>query len=587
MASPGSANAGDGSTHQVATRAEIARAADVTDQAVSNWARRYAEFPQPVQVGRQVGYPVAEVALWLDTRTVHRDALRPGELLGWTYGQRLRTVFGLPTNTPPTEHAGSAAPRQLDTRLWEPLDKLRRSSDDPESYQSIVLSLLCIQQTDPGSWAAISKATVDTITETATRACRRQPEYLRRAYTALHDVPTTAWWRHHLARIVAVLTSQTRPGIRPPEPVLSDRISAVDAFDHLLDRFARARRSSPDAYLVPTQLAELMAGLSDPQPGERIHDPSCGSGELLIAALAQVRSQTRVTQSRPTAPAPNLSGRAVTERTWRLAAMNITIHSGLADLGAGPPDDPDEITAGVGPYDVVLVNPPFNAAHWRLAAPEPQRPWSFGAPPEHSANFAWLQLAVAALTPGGRAVVLMPGGAAATHNPREQAIRDAMVDCGVVRCVVELPSHLFRETTIPASIWILQSIDDDPRPNVLLIDARRAARQDGRTHRVLTSTGCEEILATYRNWLSDATDQTAATDGITTATVSIDQVRRSGHDLHSATYLRPQPTIRPFSGDSQENLNQLLDELRRLDEQARTAHIQLEDQLERLRRWTP
>ncbi|MEJ3742814.1 N-6 DNA methylase [Actinomycetes bacterium KLBMP 9797] len=580
MASSGSASAGDGSTHQVATRAEIARAADVAHQAVSNWARRYAEFPQPVRLGRQVVYPVAQVAAWLDTRTIHRDALLPGELPGQTYGQRLRTALGLPTNTPPTEHVESTPPEQLDTRLWEPLDKLRRNGDDLESYQGIVLSLLCMQQTDPGSWAAIAKAPVNTITDTVATAWQRQPQYLRRAYTALHEVPATAWWRHRLVQIVTILAAQTRPRPRPPGPALSDRISAVDAFDHLLDRFARARHSSPDAYLIPDRLAQLMAGFADPPAGQ-IHDPCCGSGELLVAALAQARRPT------PATPAPSLSGRAMTERTWRLAAMNITIHGGRADLGAGPPDDPDEITAGAGPYDVVLVNPPFNTVHWRLAAPERQRPWPYGAPPEHSANFAWLQLAVTALAPGGRAVVLMPGGAATTHNPREQAIRNAMVDHGVVRCVVELPGHLFRETTIPVSVWVLRSAADDSRPDILLMDARRAARQDGRTHRVLTTTGCETILTTYRSWLTGTFDQTAAADGITATAVPIDQIRRSGYHLHPDAYLRPKTGTRPLSGNPQADLDRLLGEIRRLDQQAREAHLRLEDELERLRPWTP
>ncbi|MGI5523039.1 N-6 DNA methylase [Micromonospora sp. CA-259024] len=580
MASPGSASAGDGS-HQVATRAEIARAADVADQAVSNWVRRYAEFPQPVRLDRQVVYPVAEVAAWLDTRTIHRDALLPGELPGQTYGQRLRTALGLPTNIPPTEHVELTPPKQLVTRLWEPLDKLRRNSEDPESYQGIVLSLLCMQQTDPDSWAAIAKASVDTITDTVATAWRRQPQYLRRAYAALHEAPATAWWRHRLVQIVTILAGQTRPSLRPPGSALSDRISAVDAFDHLLDRFARARHSSPDAYLVPDRLAQLMAGLAEPQPGGRIHDPCCGSGELLVAALAQVRHRA------PAASALRLSGRAMTGRTWRLAAMNITIHGGRADLGTGPSDDPAEVAAGEGPYDVVLVNPPFNSVRWQLAAPERQRPWPYGAPPEHSANFAWLQLAVTALAPGGRAVVLMPGGIAATHNPREQAIRNAVVDQGVVRCVVELPGHLFRETTIPVSVWVLRAAADDSRPDILLMDARRAACQDGRTHRVLTATGCEAILTTYSSWLTGTFDQTSSADGITATAVPIDRICRSGYQLHPDAYLRPQAATRPLSGNPQADLDRLLGELHRLEQQARAAHLRLEDQLERLRPWTP
>src|SRR5205085_1609035 len=118
--------------------------------------------------------------------------------------------------------------------------------------------------------------------------------------------------------------------------------------------------------------------------------------------------------------------------------------------------------------------------------------------------FAWLQAAVEALSPGGRAAVIMPNRATFARTSREHAIRAAMVDRGAVRCVIALPDHLFRETTVAVTVWILVRPDEEPADDILLIDARAAARTDGPTHRVLTDRGCQVVIDAYRAWLRGA-----------------------------------------------------------------------------------
>jgi hypothetical protein len=66
---------------------------------------------------------------------------------------------------------------------------------------------------------------------------------------------------------------------------------------------------------------------------------------------------------------------------------------------------------------------------------------------------------------------------------RERNIVRNMVDRGAVRCIIDLPGHLFRESTAAVAVWILAHPGDDARPEVLLIDARAAARKDVPTHR--------------------------------------------------------------------------------------------------------
>jgi hypothetical protein len=72
------------------TSAEVARMAGVTRAAVSNWRRRYADFPQPAggRAGSQL-YPLAEIRAWLDRQRKGSEA--SGDVRLW---QTLRAEYG-------------------------------------------------------------------------------------------------------------------------------------------------------------------------------------------------------------------------------------------------------------------------------------------------------------------------------------------------------------------------------------------------------------------------------------------------------------------------------------------------------------
>src|SRR5438034_6737541 len=78
--------------------ADIARLADVHKPAVSNWRRRYREFPRPTSsIGPEV-FRARDIVAWLDRRGIAKDDLKQGERPGMTYGERFRRNLGIPTN---------------------------------------------------------------------------------------------------------------------------------------------------------------------------------------------------------------------------------------------------------------------------------------------------------------------------------------------------------------------------------------------------------------------------------------------------------------------------------------------------------
>jgi type I restriction enzyme M protein len=504
------------------SRADVARAAGVSEQAVSLWASRHKSFPLVMRGGGRVGYPVEALAEWLDRRVIQQRTRRRGDPPGLTYGQRFRIALGLAIPPGGGDGADQRSGEPLD-RLWARVDRLRRDSAHPLEFEAVVLSLLCVREVDPVGWMTLLRASVDTVQPVISQVTRRLPKPLVAATQTLRGVPATDWWRGTLRQVVAILAGEH---VTP----------TIDTFDYLLDRFAQRRGGSPDEYLVPAALAHLMVSLVDPQPGDRVHDPCCGPGTLLAAA-GQYLSRTGDSAADRHATT-TITGRATTDRTWQLAALNLAARGLPCEIGTRPPADPNEVDGGPGPYDVVLLNPPFGKTQWSLPTPQPSRQWPYGQPTPFDTASAWLQMTASMLAPGGRAAVIMPNRFVSELDGHKSPLREGLVNDGVLRCVITLPEKLFRETSTAVTVWVLAHPGDQPRDDLLLIDGRQAARADG-TYRVLTEDSCAAILDTYRAWLAGSAPQRRPISRVWAVAVTQQQVRDRDHALLPQAYQRP------------------------------------------------
>lgn len=223
--------------------------------------------------------------------------------------------------------------------------------------------------------------------------------------------------------------------------------------------------------------------------------------------------------------------------------------------------------------------------NWSLPTSRSARPWPYGEPSPHNVTMAWLQAAVEALAPGGRAAVIMPYNATFALAVREREIRGAMVEHGTVRCVVALPSHLFRETTVPVTVWILVRPGDNTTGEVLFVDACGATRRSSPTHRVLTKHGCQAVLDVYQGWTNGTAVLPIAREDIAATTATVSEIREHDYDLQPSTYLNQRRQIVPDPRTSP-TLPALQNGLARLDADARAADLNLDRCLERLVSWT-
>jgi type I restriction enzyme M protein len=153
--------------------------------------------------------------------------------------------------------------------------------------------------------------------------------------------------------------------------------------------------------------------------------------------------------------------------------------------------------------DYIIANPPFNISEWSGELLRNDGRWKYGVPPVGNANYGWLQHMLYHLSPTGRAGVVLSKGALTSKQGGEYEIRKAMLEDGVIDCIINLPGKLFLNTQIPACLWFLNRGKNRQRKGeVLFIDARNLGFLINRKTREFNKVDIEKIKDTYHHWLN-------------------------------------------------------------------------------------
>ncbi|MGN5094957.1 type I restriction-modification system subunit M [Aeromonas sp. 61P] len=269
-----------------------------------------------------------------------------------------------------------------------------------------------------------------------------------------------------------------------------------NAYEYLIGKFAANSGQKAGEYYTPPEVSDLMAELLDPQLGDTICDPACGSGSLLMKCGRKV-AQKNHGQKRYA-----LYGQEAIGSTWSLAKMNMFLHGEdnhkieWGDTIRNPKllDKNGDLMH----FDIVTANPPFSLDKWGHdeAGIDKYGRFKRGIPPKTKGDYAFILHMIETLKPkSGRMGVVVPHGVL-FRGSSEGKIRQQLIDENLLDAVIGLPEKLFFGTGIPAAILIFkkEKVDD----NVLFIDASREFKA-GKNQNVLSPENIAKIVATYRN----------------------------------------------------------------------------------------
>lgn len=419
----------------------------------------------------------------------------------------------------------------LEKQLWKAADKLRKNIDAAE-YKHIVLGLIFLKY--------ISDAFEEQYAKLQAEAAQGADPEDRDEYKAdnIFFVPPSARWtflrnsakQSTIGKIVddamdAIERENNQlKGVLPKvfarqnlDPAslgeLIDLVSNIalgdvksrsadvlgHVFEYFLGEFALAEGKKGGQFYTPRSVVELLVEMLEPYQG-RVFDPCCGSGGMFVQSEKFVKDhQGRIDNI-------SIYGQESNQTTWRLAKMNLAIR-GIDSTqvkwnseGSFLNDAHRDLKA-----DYIIANPPFNVSDWGGELLRSDGRWQYGTPPVGNANFGWLQHFIYHLSPSGQAGVVLAKGALTSKSSGEGDIRKALVEAGLIDCIVNLPAKLFLNTQIPAALWFMARNRKNGRyrnrsGEILFIDARNLGHLINRRTRELSADDIRHIADTYHQW---------------------------------------------------------------------------------------
>ncbi|MBU0466881.1 MAG: N-6 DNA methylase [Nanoarchaeota archaeon] len=272
-----------------------------------------------------------------------------------------------------------------------------------------------------------------------------------------------------------------------------------DAYEYLIKKFADENKGGKVAgqFYTPQEIVEIIVRYLKPKVGERIYDPTCGSGGMLI------RSAKYVKEKQGTNKGLHLFGQEMVWNTWAISNINMILHNLSAKIEQGDTLKTPKFKVGadIETFDMVVANFPFSYENWwgngtpkkdkkgkpmlnkdgkpLLEYPkkddfsDPFGRFNYGVPDFTKGDFAFIQHIIASMdSEKGRAGVVCPQGVLFRGQPEkteeedgqkrkadeEHLIRRKLLQGinyegkNIIEAIVVLPKNLFYGTTIDGAI---------------------------------------------------------------------------------------------------------------------------------------
>lgn len=321
--------------------------------------------------------------------------------------------------------------------------------------------------------------------------------------------------------------SQYRLGLQDVEPDILGR-----AYEYLLRKFAEGQGQSAGEFYTPREVAILMAHILDPEPGDEIYDPTCGSGGLLVKSFLRFREKYGENSS--VAPL-RFYGQEINATTFAMARMNAFIYDMESEIAIGDTMNRPAFTNPDGSlrrFNRVTANPMWNQNFAvTIYEHDAYGRFSNGIPPASSADWGWAQHMFASLNELGKMAMVIDTGAASRGSGnqgsnRERDIRKFFVEHDFIEAVLLLPENLFYNTTAPGIIMVINRAKRHSN-EILLINGSNEFLK-GRPKNYLSDENIKRISDVYLNWQE--------VEGLSKV-ISTDEAVRNDYNLGPSRYV--------------------------------------------------
>lgn len=298
-----------------------------------------------------------------------------------------------------------------------------------------------------------------------------------------------------------------------------------DAYEILLKKFADESKAKAGEFYTPRAVVKLLVRILDPKPGERVYDPACGSGGMLIEAVHHMQNSKLCLGQ--------IFGQEQNQMNAAIAKMNLFLH-GASDFCIRKGDtlrNPQILQGGgLASFDCVIANPPFSLDKWgaEIWESDPYGRNVWGTPPKTCGDYAWIQHMIKSMRPGrGRMAVVLPQGVLFRGNV-EGAIREKMVKQDFIEAVITLGDKIFYGTGLSPCVLILRWVKKAERvKKILMIDGSKILTQK-RAQNILSDVDVDRLYKLYSDYV-DVEDFAKV--------VTHEEIAAKGYDLSVNKYV--------------------------------------------------
>jgi type I restriction enzyme M protein len=250
-----------------------------------------------------------------------------------------------------------------------------------------------------------------------------------------------------------------------------------NAYEYLIKEFADDSGHTAAEFYTNRTVVKLMTMIMDPQPGESVYDPTCGSGGLLLNCALHLKEEGKEYRTL------KLYGQEINLLTSAIARMNMFMH-GIEEFQIVRGDtlanpgllEHDELKK----FNVILANPPYSIKSWDRKSFEndPYGRNIWGTPPQGCADYAFQQHIQKSLNQeNGRSISLWPHGI--LFRDSEAEMRRKMIEEDLVECVIGLGPNLFYNSPMEACLLITKTNKEEHKKGkILFINAVKEVKQE-------------------------------------------------------------------------------------------------------------
>lgn len=421
-----------------------------------------------------------EKTLW-DAADILRGELNAAQYMDYIFGllflKRMNDQFEIEQNEKKEEFKAMGMP-ESDVEML---------TNDPNIYENFYLP-------ERARWSNLKDLTLNI-----------GPE-LDKAFKAIEDEPKNS-------ELIGVLTTANyNDKERVPDKKLSQLLilfSSINlanknlenkdvlgnAYEYMIKQFADQGGTKGGEFYTPEQVVKTLVGIVKPKEGEKIYDPTTGSGGMLIHSTHYIEEHGGNPKN------VSLNGQEINLSTWAICKMNMLFHeaTGAVIKKGDTIREPKHTKGGVlETFDVVLANPPFSLKNWGMdeAKADAYGRFAYGIPPKSYGDLAFVEHMIASLNSKGRMATVVPHGVL-FRGSSEGKIRTAILKDDLVEAVIGLPGNIFYGTGIPAAILVINKDKAEERVGkVLFIDASNGFVKDGNKNK-LRDEDIEKIVDTF------------------------------------------------------------------------------------------